>query len=334
MLSGRWALLIDRRTYVGAAVALGAVVPWQLVTMKISSDGFMFEAGLGYTLAAIRFNVGVLWDNLGALGFVAAALAAGVALRKPHRGSEFRHAAELCAALILATITLQSLVPVALAGRYMAPALAATAILTVMAVVMMLRSRILAGSPRTRAAVAVVAVAVLAMPGATFLWKSTPKGDLRMDLAAAAAMSAGAPRITVIDGSSGAEGALIAEVAVRDSARCNYVVRASKLLSRSNYLGGDYELLAATPAAAAALRELGVGAVVLERRPGMAPYPHGVILLQALEAEGSGFRRAATLAHRNRDGVTHVFVRIEPIAADLDRLRDVNFASRQAKLGP
>ncbi len=335
MLSGRWALLIDRKTYVGAAVALGAVVPWQLVTMKISSDGFMFEAGLGYTLAAIRFNVGVLWENLGALGLVAAALAAGVALRKPYRGSEFRHAAELCAALILATITLQSLVPVALAGRYMAPALAATAILTVMAVVMVLRSRFLAGSARMRAAVAVAAVAVLALPGAMFLWKSTPKGDLRMDLAAAAAMSTGAPRITVIDGSSGAEGALIAEVAVRDSARSNYVVRASKLLSRSNYLGGDYELLAATPAAAAAaLRELGVGAVVLERRPGMAPYPHGVILLQALEAEGSEFRRAATLRHRNRDGVTHVFVRKQPIAADLDRLREVNFAKRQAKLGP
>ena len=93
-------------------------------------------------------------------------------------------------------------------------------------------------------------------------------------------------------------------------------------------------LALAQPAQAQALVSNTPGAVVLERRPGMAPYPHGVILLQALEAEGSGFRRAATLAHRNRDGVTHVFVRIEPIAADLDRLRDVNFASRQAKLGP
>ncbi len=334
-LSGRWGLLADRHTFSGAAVALAIAVPWQLVTLKISADGFGFDPGLDFALTALRFNLVAMWNNLGAAGFVIAAGALVVSFRRSYRDTEFRHAGEICGALVLAALALQSIIPVALVDRYMAPAIAAEVILVVMGLVMAQRSGMFPGGIVPRSLIAVTAVAALALPGAMFLWNDTPKADLRMDQAAAAAISKRQPRITVIDGSSGAEGAFIAEVAVRDAGRSNYVVRASKLLSRSNYLGGDYELIAETPVATTAvLQELGVGAVVLERRPGMAPYPHGVILLQALEAEGSPFRRAATLAHRNREGVTHVFVRKSPIAADLDRLRDVNFASRQAKLGP
>jgi hypothetical protein len=328
-LSGRWELLADRRTYAGAAVALAIAVPWQLVTLKISADGFGFDPGLDFALTALRFNLVAIWNNLGAAGFVVAAGALVVSFRRPHRNTEFRYAGEICGALILAAMALQSIIPVALVDRYMAPAIAATAILVVMGLVMARRSG------KFPVAAVAAAVAALALPGAMFLWNDTPKADLRMDQAAATAISKRQPRITVIDGSSGAEGAFIAEVAVRDAGRSNYVVRASKLLSRSNYLGGNYELIAETPEATAAiLGDLGVGAVVLERRSGMAPYRHGVILLKALEAEGSPFRHAATLAHRNREGVTHVFVRKTAIAANLDRLRDVNFASRQAKLGP
>lgn len=295
-LTGRWHLLASLKPYAAATLALLLVGPWYWLTAGISGDGFNYEAGLAYAGQALVANVGSLLVNLTPL----APILAAVAVRNAWAGRRADPARWSvvggCLALIGATLALQSIVPVDIVDRYMAPALLPLAVLAV-AGLCDLKPRIL---------LAVAAAAILVMPGAAHLAARTPKVDFRLDEVARDHVSAG--QAWVVDGSSGAEGSFIVETAIRDPGLTGYAVRASQMLSGSDFMGRGYALKTRDPAAVLAeLKRLGIGGVALVRIDGRAAYPHGDLLRRALTAPGSGFVRVAAFSHGNRPGITEVF---------------------------
>ena len=302
-LTGQWALLRSTKLWAGAALGLALVGPWYWATAGISADGFNHEWGLAYAAEALAFNLGALAGNVGPAGLVLAAFGAGAAWI--HRGNEPGpwHAASGALALILAALALQSAVPVDLDPRYMAPALPALVALAVHGALAAARAAV-GGRPGLAAGCA----ALLLLPGAIHLDEREPKADLRMEEAAALASADARSEAWLVDGGSGAEGAFIAAMAVRDPELRRYSVRASKLLAESDFMGNSYRLRTSDPAAAAGeLRRLGVGDVVLARRSGVEDFAHGALLEAALRDPASGFRLEARLPHRGRSGMTEIW---------------------------
>jgi hypothetical protein len=136
----------------------------------------------------------------------------------------------------------------------------------------------------------------------------------------------------LIDGGSGAEGAFVAAMAVRDPGLKRYTVRASKLLAESDFMGNSYRLRFTDAAEAAAeLRRLGLAGVVVADRPGVEEFAHRPLLAAALADPSSGYRLAAELPHKGRAGVTRIYRTTQPLVADAQAIRALGLPEK-AKL--
>ena len=136
-------------------------------------------------------------------------------------------------------------------------------------------------------------------------------------------------QVVVVDGSPAGEGAFIAEALVASRARGLYVVRSSKILSESNFMGTDYRLRAQTPAEVGAiLRNLGAQHIVVERRVGGNLFPHSSLVEAFLTEQGSGYRKQATLEHRWRSGQTHIYVAEQMLEANLQAVQEANLPKK------
>lgn len=334
ILAGRhWHLLWILPTYLGVILAVAITLPWYWFTAKISSEGFDFEVGAEYATKALTFNISALRDNIGLVGLVFLLLGVVLPFILTEQGSSERRLTETSISLILATLTFQSLVPVALVERYMAPALPFATILGIVGIVLMMRLAWLRHRPFLRGTLGIVAPIILLLPGVSHILQENPQRNLRMADAVNLALNSARPYVIVIDGSAGAEGAFIAEALVQTHDQEVFVVRSSKLLSYSNFMGDEYRSFVEFPEdVMGALAELGAAAVVIERHRGGHYYPHNDILIEYLDSEASTYRKVDFLEHLNRDGVTLVYVSSEPVSPDIDIVRRVNFPSRKPSL--
>jgi hypothetical protein len=236
-----------------------------------------------------------------------------------------------CLSLVLATLTLQSLVPVDIVDRYMAPALPPLVVLALVGairVISWVSAR--AGSLMATGFGTMIALAML-LPGALHLMHRTPKVDLHMAEVAPHATEGTGSAIWIIDGTSGAEGAFIAEMATRDPALHHYAARASKVFARSNFMGTQYQLkFADGDAVLAELRRLGVQGVVLVHIGNNQAFPHSRQLAEALAMPDSPFRRTLTVTHGNRPGFTEVFESVVPATANIVALRRLGMPAKAA----
>jgi hypothetical protein len=324
-LTGRWTLLRPLRLYAGAAAGAALVGPWYAATAGISADGFNHRPGIAYAAEAVAANVTALAGNVGLLGLMLAALGAGAAFRRRRQAEAAWAVAALCLSLILATMALQSIVPVDLDPRYMAPALPALCVLIVGGLVFLLR---LGGAIRLAAA---ACAAMLALPAAAFFAAGEAKADLRLEGAAILASAEPGPGAWLIDGGSGAEGAFIAAMAVRDRDLERYTVRASKLLAESDFMGNRYRLRYSRPdEIAAELKRLGIGGIVLSHRHGIEPFPHAAQLEAAVRSPASGYRLAAALPHRGRPGMTEIWRARTPVTANIEAVRELGLPQKAA----
>lgn len=325
-LTGRWHLLRSAKPWLGALVGLVAVGPWYAATAGISADGFNYAPGPAYAALSLGYNLQALTANAGLLGLLLAALGAAGAWARRRDGDGRWNVAAACLALLLAALALQALVPVDLDPRYMAPALPALIVMAVAGAAEL--ARIAAARERWAAA----PLLLLLLPGAAHLAAREPKADLRMEEAAAFASAGGAGEAWLIDGGSGAEGAFIAAMAVRDPALTGYTVRASKLLATSDFMGNRYSLRFSAPAEAAAeMRRLGLAGVVVAERQGVEEFAHRPLLAAALADPASGYRLAAELPHEGRAGVTRIYRAAEPRLADAAAIRALGLPAK-AKL--
>jgi hypothetical protein len=328
-LTGTWRRLLSIRLVVAAVVGAVLVVPWYLLTAKIAADGFNYQAGLGYAMKALAANTVFLADNISWAG-VALALYASVA--------EFRarHAAPLrwtivsgVISLVLATFTLQSIVPVDIVDRYVAPALPAVVVLALLGAVRLLALLPLAYGQRWRVPAGAALALLMVWGGVHHLLQRAPKADVG-NLAVTNRLTPGAiPSVTVIDGSAGNEGAFIATMAVHDPKLQSYVVRASKLFADSNFMGSKYALKYQDNASIVAeLHRLGVRNIVLIRANHQSAFPHSEQLRQTLAQPGSGYRLSERVDHRNRDGVTEVYVAVKPVTPNIPAVRDLGIPAK------
>jgi hypothetical protein len=288
------------------------VVPWYLVTAKISAGGFNYQAGLPYAWQALSSNLRFLSNNLSLPG-MALALFAIIAEWRARRVDTARwNIVAGMIALILSTLVLQSIVPVDIVDRYMAPALPAMMVLALMGT-WRLVAYTLSGTPERRHAAwrigagAAIVIAMLA-PGVEHIATRLPKSDVGAPAAAALVAPGASPSITVVDGSAGYEGAMIAAAAVNDPHLRGYIVRSSKILADSNFMGTTYSLKFASNAQVLAeLARLGVQNVVLVRARDLPAFPHSVQLLAALAEPGSGYHLRAKIPHQGRPGSTDIY---------------------------
>lgn len=342
LLTRGWRLLALPHLHVAALAAGLVIVPWYWLTSSIAADGFNHEAGLRYAWQALTANLHALLRNLGYAGAPLALTAIVVEYRR-RRETPLRWAVvSVAVSLVLATLTLQSLVPVAIDDRYLAPALpayTALAALGLFHVANALRGWLARRgtlTPRAcgRVSLAASVLLVLAMlaPGVAHLAGRGPKVDMRAaDLPALATEQA--PAVWIIDGSSGAEGALIAELAVRDPALRHYAVRASKLLAASDFMGTRYALKYLQPQQVLdELVRLGARYVVLVRLDHQPPFPHSAQLAAALQLPAAPFRRVLSLPHRHRAGVTEVYAFAGEARANIGAVRQLGIPAKGAAL--
>jgi hypothetical protein len=327
LLTRGWRLLASPKLYVAALAAGAVIVPWYWLTASISADGFNYHAGLPYAWQALTANLHTLFKNLGAASFVLAALALVLEHRQRRAAPQRWSLVSLALSMILATLILQSVVPVDIDARYLAPALPAFALLAALGLY-----HICSGL-RARIAVPLAAMLALTMllPGITHIVTRGPKVDMRAADIQAAPSSASS--VWVIDGSSGAEGALIARLAVQDPGLKDYAVRASKLLASSDFMGTRYALRFQQPQQVLdELQRLGVRYVVLVRLDNQLPFEHSAQLAAALQLPGAPFHRVATLPHRNRSGVTEVYAYDGAASANIDAVRQLGVPAKSAAL--
>ena len=333
LLSANWRLLLSIRLYVAAAVAATLVVPWYMLTAKIAADGFNYQAGFAYAYQALAANLGTLAHELTPAGLLLAVFGAAAEFRERTHAPLRWTVVSGIISLVLATLTLQSLVPVDIVDRYMAPALPAVVVLVVLGA-----GRVLAWLARGRgpglagAAAAVLAV-VMAVPGIRHLAERPPKADMGIAQLAGALASGHQPALTVIDGPAGAEGAFIAQMAVHDTGLQGYVVRASKLLADSNFMGSSYTLkFSDARQVLAELHRLGVQHVVIVRPHDLPAYPHSRQMRDALAAGGSGFVLKQSLQHQYRGGNTEVYEAEGTPAPDIAAVRSFGLPAKATTL--
>jgi len=334
-LTANWKLLLSVKLYVAAALAALLVVPWYILTAKIAADGFNYQAGLPYATQALLANLLTLSHNLTPAG-VLLALFAVVAEYRLRAGSALRWSiVGGIVGLVLATLLLQSLVPVDIVDRYMAPALPAVVVLAALGVRHLLvwlaaqRAALVPGGPFIALALAVVMI----IPGVLHLIGRPPKADTGIALVARELAPAHQPMLTVIDGPAGAEGDFIAQMAVHDVRLQGYVIRASKLLADSNFMGSSYKLKFGNDGQVLTeLRRLGVQYVVIVRQNNAPAYPHSTQMRDALASHTSGFVLKQRLPHQYRPGVTEVYEASGAVTPDVRAIREMGIPAKATKL--
>jgi 4-amino-4-deoxy-L-arabinose transferase-like glycosyltransferase len=334
LLTANWKLLLSVRLYVAAALAAAIVVPWYMLTAKIAAEGFNYQAGLPYATRALLFNLRALGENVTPVGGLLA-LYAVVAEFRARRADPARWMIiSAVISLLLATLLLQSLVPVDIVERYMAPALPAVVVLAVLGAVRLLAHvpALVRAGPSAQALAIVALAVVMAAPGIAHLVHRTPKADTGI-AAVTDRLAAGRPVLTVIDGSASTEGGFIADMARHDSALRGYVVRASKLLAESDFMGTKYTLKYHDAAdVLAELHRLGVQHVVIVREGGKDAFPHSAQMHEALARADSGFRLGQSLPHRYRSGITEVYDAVAQPRPDIAAVRNMGLPPKAMAL--
>ncbi len=232
-LSGQAALAANWRTWLSAAIVLALTVPWYALTYKISSDGFVYAWGLDYTARAIpAYSRGAL-NSLGPIGLAAFGLGTGLIAQRAWRG-ERDETLLACAAGAIGLFLFIVVAPADIQERYLIAAMPAAIVVAALGL-WSLASR----ECRARLPAMVVAGALLLNAALTF--RAPPVSSHVMDAAAHDILASPdpAPLVLIAAGAKG-EGALTAAFAALDPAHAYYVIRASKALAASNFLGTDY----------------------------------------------------------------------------------------------
>lgn len=334
-LTGRWSVLRNWRIYLAAAFALAALVPWYLLTLSIAADGWLYRPGIAYAASSLAENARSLYANIGAAGLALAMVGTVRAWRVRHDQWRRWNWAAASVALVLATLIFQAAVPASLEARYLTPTLPPLVALAVSGLVTVLHWLKARGqSIAATSTVGTVLGALLLVPAIRFLNTEPQKVNLRLDTVADEVVRATESVIWLIDGSAGAEGAFIGEVAFRDSGRALYVARTSQLLAKSGWGGQRYELKVDTPAAVIdQLQKLGVAGVVVVRRNQEQVFAHSRLLEEALRDPVSGFRLVGQLEHGSKPGSTLVYRRVEGATSRIDLLREFNYPAKAKSLG-
>lgn len=286
LLARQTRTVVERSFWIPPVIVLIVCGPWYVLTARLASDGWSASYDPSWLLSNPVASNAI--DALGLLGlpiFLLACAGAWLALTwRDGSATDLtrRHHTAAMAALALSTWIFVSVVVPVRGERHLLPLLPPLLIFAGIA------WQRLAGAQRGRwgkALAAVVAIVALAPLGirAAQVPPKTNAGSAAVVAAIEAARELDGAAILVSSGDYG-EGIFIAALAARDRRPQHRVLRASQVLSTSNWSGSDYQLAYPTEQDVdAALRGMGVQAIVLDVRRAAGPdTPHHRQLLSML----------------------------------------------------
>ena len=279
LLARRPDLLRSWRSWLAAAIVAVPTVPWYVLTYRMAAAGFVYHWGWDYTSAATPAYLAALPHVLG--GLALAGLLVGAVVIVARVADEPRLVAPL--ATVLAMILFELVAPADIQPRYLIPALPPALIVAAFGLGRMARW---AGRPAATLAV------LLLVADAAAIWHLPRIESLGMDQAAAGILGPGDANPLVLVGSSApGEGALIAAFAAAPGGHGHYVLRASKALATSNFMGTDYTArFHSDDEVARWLAERRIGWLVVDTKPDAQAMAHNRQLKRLAEQGGRGWR--------------------------------------------
>jgi len=236
VLSGRVGLLLAPRTFVSAAIVLVVTGPWYALTYKIASDGFVYHWGLDYSRIAVPVFVAGLAGIMGAVGLMLFLAGTALSVRRAWAGTR-DDVVLACAAAAAGMMIFQCIVPADISPRYVISIFPSAVVVVALSLDKLIR---LARPSLSPGAMSAVLAAVLLID-AGIVFHLPHLGSNKMDLVAQDIMADPDDRpLVLVSSNSYGEGALIAAFAELDRARTHYVVRATKALSSSDFMGRGY----------------------------------------------------------------------------------------------
>jgi len=311
LLTGRFRAMRRGTFWLPALVVVVLCGPWYFYSQRLIRYAMEPVPGITDIPGAMAANLGALISLTGVPLFVMAVAGMFVKLRRLPGGGAEAGIWPAAASLIAALWIFHSILYPITEGRYLLAA--APALLLFAAAGCETAARWLA--PRLRLAeapfLAVLLGAVAVYGGVTFRVQVKKHYGLS-EVAADLLQAPGAPNnVVLVSGPAETEGMLISEMALRDRNQSGCVLRASKVLARSTWMGANYEVLYQTPEQIARfLRELPITTVVFDRSVHYNR-PHHRLLEQALRAEAALWAPVEPPSSE----LVRVFRRTVPVAA-------------------
>jgi len=294
----RWDLLKRPSFWIPPVLVALLCGPWYVLTLDLVRSSWAGGAQPtgGYFRAATQTYGVELARMFGVVVGLTAAVGAALALRaRTAKGTSL-------VALVIATLAFHVAVPSSIESRHLV--LLAPAVLWLFgsgAAFIGRRLPLGAAGPALCAVTLVAAFGVSGYATPRKQWGGYAKTAeyLRNDAAYDDA-------VFLVSSDSRGEGAYVAETALGDERPGHIVLRATKVLSRSGWLGQDYEVAFETPQEMMAyLKRIPVAVVVLDTSPlGRGDYSHHRMLRELLEANAHVWEPLATF-DAVRDGRRH-----------------------------
>jgi hypothetical protein len=306
-LTRRWPLFWSRASLLAAGIVLVICGAWYLPMSHLVAYAAEPLPSLGTLLPSAQINVAALGVVLGmpallvvAIG-VAFTVRRGAAARFKDRGVWVSGAAMIGGYFLFHSVVTPDPEP-----RYLLP------VLPVMILFLAAGVEGLSRWLRLRPLLVAAAVAVLYVAGSFRLMRMPHIGYAEV-AASIASRQAPDQKVVLVAGSAENEGMAVSEIALRERRPHHYVLRASKLLARSSWMGARYRSLHQTPVEVLqALDEAGVSAVIVQANtPG--DMLHHRLLDKALRSAAETWERWVEAGWQQSEKYFHVYRRIRPM---------------------
>ncbi len=303
-LTWDWAVL--KRVSFWSAVPIVAVLclPWQILTLGMAQRGWTggSSPSVGYTLRALGEFAVITTDLLGWAVFALAALGIWTKVVVPFRSKKVQPLFAVMFALIVSIWVFHSVVPAGVEGRKMINALPAFILFALAGGESLGRfvSQKATGGriPLFRAYAGVAASAVLLFAAQTF---SIPKEE-HYGYTELSSYIENRPElrnaVILVSSDRDGEGLLVSELAMQDQRPSHTILRATKLLSVSDWTGQvSEELCKTSDDVSQVLSREKVSAVVLDSFPRRSRYLHNELLLKVVRESPSSWQLKSTFAN-------------------------------------
>lgn len=269
------------RTLLSAAAIAVLCGSWDLATIRLVVPTMQYSLGWDYLFKASWFYLKGLLTAPGLVTSLFALVGIWTKLVRPPAQTAVDGFWASTAALALGGVLLPALVPAGLEKRFLLTALPPLLLLAVAGVDWTAEelSRFSLTRPAWRLLLGTTVVAAFGL--GTFA--IPPKyaygfGEVAQDIVSRPELG---HTLILCSSDANGEGMLIAEVAERERRPGHIVLRASKLLSHSDWNGHAYRLIYKSPEQILRyLQSIRVGLLVLDLFPGPAEYPHHTLLQQ------------------------------------------------------
>ena len=306
LVKGDIGFFFRRRTLLAMVAILLFTAPWYVATYRLASQGWNYSWG-AFTLVAAPFFAKALFADFGVPNLVGFGLGVVRALRR--RSGAIDMAAFAVTAMVQFLFIL--IAPADLQSRYLVPVYPCAAMVAVWGLwslteVIFPRPAFAGsmtgyrpGSPadvlrtrgsRARAVFPIILVSVLVLLS---IWQGFAPPHVE-SFWTGDAFARIAPRrnpLVLVSGGARFEGAMIATAAAADRGRFFYILRASKLLSSSDFMGNGYRQRFSSEADLKYwLLQNQIGWIVTDTSPDSMRYDHNVMLLTLMKNDAHDFR--------------------------------------------